>query len=226
MKAPEIEADRGKKVEVLFPTSEVVSPEINDSAEASVIVAREKTVVDLGTISVDVALTLTVVGNHNPGMDVVVVFDPCGQSRTVTINETIEIVSAASDNVATTLTYVNGVFVAHENGGNGEVPTQDGCCEAIKVDPGDTESVNSERTLVEVAEMNALDADAAITLKFDDNPNPFAEVVVAFNSDSTARDVAVTVKNGDNSKTVTLEGTASETTVKMLVVHDKNVFVL
>lgn len=57
-KAPNIEADADKKIEVVFPTSE------NQSVEAAATIAvdvnRTTTLVDLGTLAADATLNLTI----------------------------------------------------------------------------------------------------------------------------------------------------------------------
>ena len=85
-KAPKIAADEGKKVEVMFPTVEKVSPTLSSNA-ATVEVNRDMTVVDLGSLSAAATLTLTPTDNLGIGAKVVVKATSDGTARNVTLKK-------------------------------------------------------------------------------------------------------------------------------------------
>ncbi len=85
-KAPSIGADEGKKVEVMFPTVEKVSPTLSSNA-ATVEVNRDTTIVDLGTLSAAATLTLTPTDNLGTGAKVVVKSTSDGTARNVTVKQ-------------------------------------------------------------------------------------------------------------------------------------------
>lgn len=62
--APEIEADNGKKIEVQFPTFEILTPTIS-SNKATVTVERTTTVVDLGSTALAAATTVVATPGDN-----------------------------------------------------------------------------------------------------------------------------------------------------------------
>lgn len=80
MLAPEIAADADLKTEIFFPTSEAVSPPVLGNA-ATVNVQREKTIIDLVTLSADCTLNLKSGENLNIGAS-----DPNDMGVTVFIN--------------------------------------------------------------------------------------------------------------------------------------------
>ncbi len=85
-KAPEITEDASKKVEVIFPTAEKVSPTLSSNA-TTVQVERETTIVDLGTLSAAATLTLTAGANLGVGAKVVVKSTSDSSARNVTVKK-------------------------------------------------------------------------------------------------------------------------------------------
>lgn len=84
--APKIEKDADKKIEVVFPTSELVEPEL-DSNAAEVKVERDTTIVDMGTLSAAATLTLTPGESLNVGAKVVVKAASDGTARALTVKK-------------------------------------------------------------------------------------------------------------------------------------------
>lgn len=84
--APNIEKDADKKVEVVFPTAELVEPSLSSNA-AEVKVERDTTIVDLGTLEAAAALTLTPGDSLNIGAKVVVKAASDGTARDVTVKQ-------------------------------------------------------------------------------------------------------------------------------------------
>jgi len=92
--APDIEDDADKKIEPVFPTSEVVTPDIS-SNKATVQVRRQNTIVKLGSLSAAMELTLEPeAANLNTGAVVIVSWTSDGTARNITVK-------IASDTVAT-----------------------------------------------------------------------------------------------------------------------------
>ena len=84
--APNIEKDADKKVEVVFPTAELVEPTLSSNA-AEVKVERDTTIVDLGTLEAATNLTLTPGDSLNIGAKVVVKAASDGTARAVTVKQ-------------------------------------------------------------------------------------------------------------------------------------------
>ena len=84
--APNIEKDADKKVEVVFPTAELVEPTLSSNA-AEVKVERDTTIVDLGTLEAAATLTLTPGNSLNIGAKVVVKAASDGTARAVTVKQ-------------------------------------------------------------------------------------------------------------------------------------------
>ena len=84
--APNIEKDADKKVEVVFPTAELVEPTLNSNA-AEVKVERDTTIVDLGTLEAAANLTLTPGDSLNIGAKVVVKAASDGTASDVTVKQ-------------------------------------------------------------------------------------------------------------------------------------------
>lgn len=84
--APNIEKDADKKVEVVFPTAELVEPTLNSNA-AKVKVERDTTIVDLGTLEAAAELTLSPGDSLNIGAKVVVKAASDGTARAVTVKQ-------------------------------------------------------------------------------------------------------------------------------------------
>lgn len=84
--APNIEKDADKKVEVVFPTAELVEPTLSSNA-AEVKVERDTTVIDLGTLSAAATLTLTPGDSLNVGAKVIVKATSDGTARNVTVKQ-------------------------------------------------------------------------------------------------------------------------------------------
>lgn len=104
MVAPDIEDDADKKVEVVFPTSEVVSPTISSNA-ATAAVRRGKTIVKLGTLSAAATLTLEPEAkNLNVGDIVAVNWTSDSTARAVTVkvgNDTVATLSGTQSAAVT-----------------------------------------------------------------------------------------------------------------------------
>ena len=103
-KAPSIAEDADKKIEPVFPTSEVVSPTITSNA-ASAPVRREKTIVKLGTVSA--ATTLTLVPeqeNLNIGAVVAVNWTSDSTARAITVKVGEDTVATLSGTASTKVT--------------------------------------------------------------------------------------------------------------------------
>lgn len=114
--APSIEGDADKKVEMVFPTAEVVEPTVTSNA-ASAAVRREKTIVKLGTLSA--AATLTLVpepANLNIGAIVAVNWTSDGTARNITVKVGADTVATlagtASTNVTKQLVWDGNSFLA------------------------------------------------------------------------------------------------------------------
>ena len=84
--APNIEKDADKKVEVVFPTAELVEPTLSSNA-AEVKVERDPTICDLGTLDAAANLTLTPGDSLNSGAKVVVKAASDGTARAVTVKQ-------------------------------------------------------------------------------------------------------------------------------------------
>lgn len=84
--APNIKKDADKKMEVVFPTAELVEPTLNSNA-AEVKVERDTTIVDLGTLEAAANLTLTPGDSLNIGAKVVVKAASDGTARAVTVKQ-------------------------------------------------------------------------------------------------------------------------------------------
>ena len=84
--APNIKKDADKKVEVVFPTAELVEPTLNSNA-AEVKVERDTTIVDLGTLEAAANLTLTPGDSLNIGAKVVVKAASDGTASDVTVKQ-------------------------------------------------------------------------------------------------------------------------------------------
>lgn len=114
--APSIEGDADKKVEMVFPTAEVVEPTVTSNA-ASAAVRREKIIVKLGTRSA--AATLTLVpepANLNIGAIVAVNWTSDGTARNITVKVGADTVATlagtASTNVTKQLMWDGNSFLA------------------------------------------------------------------------------------------------------------------
>lgn len=98
--APNIEKDADKKVEVVFPTAELVEPTLSSNA-AEVKVERDTTIVDLGTLEAAATLTLTPGDSLNIGAKVVVKAASDGTARDVTVKQdadtTVDTISGTAD---------------------------------------------------------------------------------------------------------------------------------
>lgn len=86
MLAPEIAADADLKTEIFFPTSEAVSPPVLGNA-ATVNVQREKTIIDLVTLSADCTLNLKSGENLNIGAIVAITWRSDATARKVTVKQ-------------------------------------------------------------------------------------------------------------------------------------------
>ncbi len=84
--APNIEKDADKKVEVVFPTVELVEPTLSSNA-AEVKVERDTTIVNLDTLEAAATLTLTPGNSLNIGAKVVVKAASDGTARAVTVKQ-------------------------------------------------------------------------------------------------------------------------------------------
>ena len=84
--APDIEKDADKKVEFVFPTSELVQPTLSSNA-ATVEVERDKTIIDLGTMEAATTLTLTPGKSLNIGASVIVKAASDGTARALTVKK-------------------------------------------------------------------------------------------------------------------------------------------
>lgn len=84
--APEIEADKGKKIEVPFPTFGILTPTIS-SNKAEVTVERTTTLVDLGSTALAAATDVNVTNGANlpAGARLMVKFT-CGESTDAVFN--------------------------------------------------------------------------------------------------------------------------------------------
>lgn len=104
MVAPSIDDDAEKKVEVVFPTSEVVTPQISANA-ADVAVRREKTIVKLGTLSAGTTLNLTPEPkNLNVGATVAVNWKSDGTARAITVKVGTDTVATLAGTASTEVT--------------------------------------------------------------------------------------------------------------------------
>ena len=103
-KAPSIDDDADKKVELVFPTVEVVTPTIS-SNKADVPVRRQKTIVKLGTRSA--ATTLTLIpepANLNMGAMVAVNWTSDSTARDITVKVGTATVATLSGTASTKVT--------------------------------------------------------------------------------------------------------------------------
>lgn len=99
--APNIEKDADKKVEVYFPTSEFVEPTLSSNA-AEVVVERDTTVIDLGTLEAAATLTLTPGESLNIGARVVVKAASDGTARALTVKKDADTTVATVSGTAST----------------------------------------------------------------------------------------------------------------------------
>lgn len=95
--APSIPEDADKKVEVVFPTAEVVQAEDGDE----ITVRRQTTIVKLGGISDDACLTLTPdPANLNVGATVVVNWESDDTARDVTVRSNVSAYEVLFEGIA------------------------------------------------------------------------------------------------------------------------------
>ena len=99
--APDIEKDADKKVEVVFPTSELVQPTLSSHA-ATVKVERENTIIDLGTMDGATTLTITPGNSLNIGARVVVKAASDGTARALTVKKDADTTVATVSGTAST----------------------------------------------------------------------------------------------------------------------------
>lgn len=114
--APDIEDDADKKVEPVFPTSEVVTPSISSNT-ATAPVRRQKTIINLGSLSAATALTLAPEPkNLNIGAVVLVSWTSDGTARNITVkvgNDTVAtLAGTASTKVTKQLVWDGETFLA------------------------------------------------------------------------------------------------------------------
>ena len=102
--APSIPEDADKKVEVVFPTAEAVSPAISsDNADAPV--RRQTTIVKLGTLSADTTLNLAPEpANLNVGATVAVNWTSDSTARDITVNVDGDTVTTLEGTASTEVT--------------------------------------------------------------------------------------------------------------------------
>lgn len=84
--APSIAADADRMTEVFFPTSEAVSPRILGNA-AIVDILREKTIIDLATLSANCTVNLKPVGNLNIGAIVAITWKSDATARAILVKQ-------------------------------------------------------------------------------------------------------------------------------------------
>lgn len=84
-KAPNIAADADKKIEVVFPTQEALSP--NVAAATDVNINRQTTVIDLGELSANTTLNATIGEDVERGAIVTVKAKSDGTARNVTFGD-------------------------------------------------------------------------------------------------------------------------------------------
>lgn len=102
--APDIDDDADKKVEVIFPTSEAVTPSIS-SNKATVKVRRQKTIVKLGSLSAATELDLEPEAeNLNVGAVVIVSWTSDGTARNITVKVGADTVATLSGTASTKVT--------------------------------------------------------------------------------------------------------------------------
>lgn len=116
MEAPEIDADQGRTMKTIFPTSEAVSPMVTSNA-ATVPVNRQNTIVKLGTRTAAATLTLEPeAANLNVGAIVAVNWTSDGTARNITVkveNVTVAtLAGTASTNVTKQLMWDGEGFLA------------------------------------------------------------------------------------------------------------------
>lgn len=99
--APDIEKDADKKVEFVFPTSELVQPTLSSNA-ATVEVERDKTIIDLGTMEAATTLTLTPGKSLNIGASVIVKAASDGTARALTVKKDASTTVATISGTAST----------------------------------------------------------------------------------------------------------------------------
>ncbi len=117
--APGIEADADKKVEVVFPTAEVVEPAI-ESNTAIVAVNRQTTIVKLGSVSADQTLVaMPATANLNVGAVVAVNWTSDSTARNVavkvgspTADTAVTLAGTASTAVTKQLMWDGAAFLA------------------------------------------------------------------------------------------------------------------
>ena len=93
--APNIEKDADQKVEVVFPTSELVEPTLSSNA-ATVKVERSTTIIDLGTLSAAATITLEPGNDLAVGSIVVVKSTSDSTARAVTVKKGDDTVASIS----------------------------------------------------------------------------------------------------------------------------------
>lgn len=102
--APDIDDDADQKVEVIFPTSEAVTPSIS-SNKAAVKVRRQKTIVKLGSLSAATELDLEPeAANLNVGAVVIVSWTSDGTARNITVKVGTDTVATLSGTASTKVT--------------------------------------------------------------------------------------------------------------------------
>ena len=114
--APDIEDDADKKVEVIFPTGEAVTPSIS-SNKAKVKVRRQITSIKLGTLSAATELDLEPEpANLNVGAVLIVSWTSDGTARNITVkvgDDTVAtLAGTASTNVNKQLVWDGESFLA------------------------------------------------------------------------------------------------------------------
>lgn len=114
--APDIEDDADRKIEPLFPTSEVVTPAVV-SNEATVKIRRQHTIIKLGTLSAATTLTFQPEAkNLNIGAMVMVSWTSDGTTRNITVkigNDTVAtLAGTASTKVNKQLVWDGESFLA------------------------------------------------------------------------------------------------------------------
>lgn len=102
-KAPSIDEDAGKQVEVMFPTFETQTPTLSSNA-ASVTVKRTTTIVDLGSSALAAAATLTATADSNlpAGSRLMVKWANGGTKYDVTLKKDANTTCATLTGVAST----------------------------------------------------------------------------------------------------------------------------
>lgn len=232
MRAPLIDKDAGRKVEMFFPTAEVAAATKKDRTGVySAEIVRDKTVVVLrGILHDDAQLHLSVTGVLNPGAEVVVVFECDDVAHSVDVNDGKAVLAGTAGKfVAVPLTIVDDQFYGPAGGAPVSV-NKAVCCEVIEHDVAYQPdlipipiSIKKERTLVRVLDTKneELSADREVVLSVGDEI-PFVEIVVVFGCGATAYDLNVRIDD----QSVVLEGTADTVTTKKLVFDGNHIYVL